>query len=339
MLKESIKKIISKEDLSIMEAEEAMNDIMTGTASPSQISAFLVGLRMKGETIEEITGCAKAMKNNAIAFDTELENTIDTCGTGGDGGRTFNISTAVAIVAAAGGVKVIKHGNRAVSSRSGSADVLTELGFNINLDFESSKQCLKKTGMTFLFAQKYHIAMKNAAPIRKELETRTIFNLLGPICNPGNIKFQVMGVFDKNLTHPIAEVLSKLGRERAMLLHGNDGLDEITLTTTTTVSELKNGKVIDYIINPEDYGMKLCNMQELAGGDAKENAEIIKEIFQGTKGCKREIVLLNSAAALYIGKMTDSFEEGLKMAADLIDSGKAIEKLQELIAYSKEQAS
>lgn len=339
MLKESIKKIISKEDLSIMEAEEAMNDIMTGIATPSQISAFLVGLRMKGETIEEITGCAKAMKKNAIAFNTKLENTIDTCGTGGDGGRTFNISTAVAIVAAAGGVKVIKHGNRAVSSKSGSADVLAELGFNINLDFESSKQCLEKTGMTFLFAQKYHVAMKNAAPVRKELEARTIFNILGPICNPGNIKSQVMGVFDKNLTHPIAEVLSKLGREAAMIVHGNDGLDEITLTTTTTVSELKNGKVIDYIINPENYGMRLCTMEELAGGDAKENAEIIKEIFQGAKGYKRDIVLLNSATALYVGKVIDSFEEGLNMACDLIDSGRALEKLQELVNFGKELAS
>jgi anthranilate phosphoribosyltransferase len=342
MLNSVIKKIVTKENLTIQEAEKAMNSIMSGECVPSQIGAFLIGLRMKGETIDEITGCAVAMKQNAKAFDVSFhdnskENTlvIDTCGTGGDGANTFNISTAVSIIAAAAGIKVAKHGNRAVSSKSGSADVLAELGFNIEVDTIESEQCLKETGMTFLFAQKYHPAMRHAGPVRKELATRTIFNILGPLTNPADIKGQVLGVFDGNLTHCLAEVLLRLGRERALVVHGKDGLDEITITSDTVVSEVKEGKVTDYVISPGDYGISLCSAEDLKGGDARENAGIIVDILNGKKGPKRNIVIINAAAALYVGKAVDSLRDGVKLAEELIDSGTAYEKLAQIINFSK----
>lgn len=336
VLSEAFKKVIVKENLSSDEAEAAMNDIMTAQCTPAQVGAFLTALRMKGETIEEITGCALAMKGNAIPFELKEEDyAIDTCGTGGDGGKTFNVSSAAAIVAAAAGVKVTKHGNRAVSSKSGSADVLAQLNINIELDNEDSKKCFESTGMTFLFAQKYHTAMKNVGPIRKDLGVRTIFNILGPLTNPANIKGQVLGVFDAELTNPIAKVLMKLGRERAMVVHGEDGLDEITTTALTKVSEIRNGEIIDYFINPEDYGIKLSKLEDIEGGDSKENAEIIKRILKGEKGPKRDIVVLNSAAALYVGKIVDSLKDGIKAAEEVIDSGKAYEKLVQLAENSK----
>jgi anthranilate phosphoribosyltransferase len=343
MLNSAIKKIVTKENLTTEEAEKAMNAIMSGDCAPSQIGAFLIGLRMKGETIDEITGCAVAMKQNAKAFDISFHDNnkektlvIDTCGTGGDGANTFNISTAVSIIAAAAGIKVAKHGNRAVSSKSGSADVLAELGFNIEVDTVESQECLKETGMTFLFAQKYHPAMRHAGPVRKELATRTIFNILGPLTNPANIKGQVLGVFDGSLTHSLAEVLLRLGRERALVVHGKDGLDEITITSETLISEVKDGEVIDYIINPEDYGISLCsNAEDLKGGDAKENAAIIVNILKGEKGPKRNIVLINAAAALYVGKAVDSLKDGVKLAEELIDSGAAYERLGQIINFSK----
>ncbi|WP_127836648.1 anthranilate phosphoribosyltransferase [Clostridium prolinivorans] len=337
MLNEAIKKIVAGENLTIEEAETAMNAIMKGECTPSQVGAFLIALRMKGETIDEITGCAKSMKQNAKSFNVP-SFAIDTCGTGGDGANTFNISTAVAIIAAAAGINVAKHGNRAVSSKSGSADVLCELGFNIDFETKISEQCLKETGMTFLFSQKYHPAMKNAAPIRSELGIRTIFNILGPLTNPADIKGQVLGVFDINLTHILGEVLLKLGRERALVVHGNDGLDEITTTTITTVTEVINGKVIDYTINPLDYGIPLCTKEEIKGGNSKENAAIILNIFKGEKGPKRNIVVMNSAAALYVGKAVDNFKDGIIMAEEIIDSGKAYDKLNEIVNFSKKVA-
>jgi anthranilate phosphoribosyltransferase len=335
VLQEAIKKIIEKKDLSENEAYAAMNEIMKGEGTESQIGAFLVGLRMKGEKIDEITGCAKAMRDNAIPVKLQSKFVIDTCGTGGDGGKTFNISTAVAIVAAAGGVKVAKHGNRAVSSKSGSADVLTELGFNIDLESEKAAKCIDEKGMAFLFAQRYHHAMKNVAPTRKILATRTIFNILGPLTNPGFVKGQVLGVYDKDLTNTLAQVLLNLGCEKALVVCGEDGLDEITTTTFTHVSEIRDGKVVDYIIKPEELEINLAKHEDIKGGSAKENAEVIVNILKGHKGQKRDIVVLNSAAALYVGNVSASIKEGIKLAEELIDSGKAYEKMNELIEYSK----
>lgn len=341
VLVDAIKKLVMKESLTLQEAEAAMNDIMSGNSTASQIAAFLIALRMKGESVEEITGCAKAMKSNALTFGLSKEDNasecyaIDTCGTGGDGGRTFNVSTAVAIVAAAAGIKVAKHGNRAVSGKSGSADVLRELGFDINMNTSDSEACFENTGMAFLFAQKYHVAMKNAAPVRSELGMRTIFNILGPLTNPANIKGQVLGVFDGTMTHTIAEVLLRLGREKALVVHGVDGLDEITTTGDTLVSEVKNGQVIDYIINPQQFNMKVAPMEELSGGDAKQNAEIILNIFKGEKSAKRDIVVLNSAAALYAGKAVSSLKEGVLTAQEILDSSKALKKYLELVEFNR----
>lgn len=335
MLQEAIKKIVDKKDLSENEAYVAMNEIMKGEGTEAQIGAFLVGLRMKGEKIDEITGCAKAMRDNALPVKIQSEFVIDTCGTGGDGGKTFNISTAVAIIAAAGGVKVAKHGNRAVSSKSGSADVLTELGFNIDLESEKAAKCIDEKGMAFLFAQKYHYAMKNVAPTRKILATRTIFNILGPLTNPGFVKGQVLGVYDKELTNTLAQVLLNLGCEKALVVCGGDGLDEITTTTVTYVSEIRDGKVIDYTINPEEFEISLATHEDLKGGSAKENAEVIVNILKGHKGYKRDIVVLNSAAALYVGNACESIKDGISLAEELIDSGKAYEKMNELIEYSR----
>lgn len=337
MLTDALKKVVARENLSFLEAEQCMNEIMTGKCTPSQIGAFLIAMRMKGETIDEIAGCAKAMKGNAEQFLLRDESVyaIDTCGTGGDGGRTFNISTSVALIAAAAGIKVAKHGNRAVSSKSGSADVLKEIGINIEMTPSQSNTCLMETGMTFLFAPSYHKAMKYAGGVRAELGMRTIFNVLGPLTNPAAIKGQVLGVFDGNLTHSLAEVLLRLGKERALVVHGEDGLDEITTTTITKVSEVKDGRVIDYHVNPEEYNIKLSTMEDISGGDPKENAGILLDILQGKKGAKRDIVLLNSAAALYVGKAAENFKEGIELAKQLIDSGKAFAKLTELIEFSR----
>ncbi|OPJ64886.1 anthranilate phosphoribosyltransferase [Clostridium oryzae] len=338
MILESLNRVMLGENLTLEQAENCMDEIMSGKCTNAQIAAFLTAMRMKRETIDEITGCAVAMKGKAEPFKILAEGgddyAIDTCGTGGDGGRTFNISTAAAIVAAAAGVKVAKHGNRAVSSKSGSADVLKELGFNIELSVAASEKCLNQTGMTFLFAQSYHKAMKYAGPVRKELGVRTLFNILGPLTNPADIKGQVLGVYSPELVHSVAEVLNKLGRERAMVLHGSDGLDEITLTGTTKVSEVKNGRVIDYEIDPREYGMKLVNMEAIGGGTPEENAKTIKFILAGEKSAKRDIVVLNSAAAIYAGKKADSYAEGIKIAESILDSGKALEKLNEIVAFN-----
>ncbi|MFT8314963.1 MAG: anthranilate phosphoribosyltransferase [Clostridium sp.] len=336
MLKEAIKKISNKENLNEEEAYSSVNEIMKGEALQSQIGAFLVGLRMKGETVEEITGAARAMRDNASIVKLESEYVIDTCGTGGDGSKTFNISTAVAIIAAAAGVKVAKHGNRAVSSSSGSADVLQKLGINIDIEPEKAKKLIDENGMAFLFAQKYHSAMKNVGPVRKELGIRTVFNILGPLTNPAFVKGQVLGVYSKELTHTLAEVLLKLGSEKAMVVHGGDGLDEITTTTTTYVSEIREGKVIDYEIEPEKLGIPLAKVEDIKGSSAKENAGIIIDILKGKRGPKRDIVVLNTAAALYVGKVAENLEQGIKLTEDIIDSGKAYEKLNELVEYSKE---
>ncbi|AST56279.1 anthranilate phosphoribosyltransferase [Thermoanaerobacterium thermosaccharolyticum] len=335
MLKEAIEKIIMRENLTELEAKSAMDSIMKGESSSALIGGYLIGLRMKGETIDEITGSAKSMIGNAVRLKLDSPYVIDTCGTGGDGGRTFNISTAVAIITSSAGVKIAKHGNRAVSSKSGSADVLSELGVKIDLEPDITKKFIDDVGFGFLYAPKYHLAMKNVAPIRRELGLRTVFNILGPLTNPASVKGQVLGVYDKKLTHVLAEVLLKLGCERALVVYGNDGLDEITTTTTTTVSEVKNGTVIDYTIDPHDYGINLSKDTDINGGDSKENAKIILDILEGQKGPKRDIVVLNSAAALYVGKAVDNIKEGVMLAEHLIDSGAALGKLNEILSYQK----
>ncbi|MBD7913235.1 MULTISPECIES: anthranilate phosphoribosyltransferase [Clostridium] len=328
---EGILKIINGENLTEEETRAIINEIMRGEANSTKVGGFLIGLRVKGETSDEVLGAVKALRDNMITVDMEnREHLIDTCGTGGDGGKTFNISTAVAIVAASGGVKVAKHGNRAVSSKSGSADVLTELGIKVDYTKDESKKIIEEKGMAFLFAPQYHKAMKNVAKERKELATRTLFNLIGPLANPAPITGQLLGVYDGNLVKMAGEVLLNLGLERAMVVHGDDGLDEITTTTTTTVCEVNNGVIKEYKIDPVRYGIEKVGIKEIEGGSPKENSEIIINILKGEKGPKRDIVVLNAAAAFYVAKVTNSIEEGIELANSLLDSGKAFEKLREI---------
>lgn len=334
MVKQLLEDIMAGRSLAKEDAEKVMQGIIDGKLTQAQIAGILVALKMKGENIEEIIGFVNAMRNNAIKF--ELDSyAIDTCGTGGDGKGTFNISTLVSVIAAAGGVKVAKHGNRSISSKSGSADVLTELGYDIEMSQEDAERCLEDTGFVFLFAPKYNQSMKNAAPVRKELGIRTVFNLMGPLIHPGDIKGQMIGIYDGELTHLVAEVLEMCGRERAMVVHGNDGLDEISISTTTKVSELRDGEIKDYVLDPRDYGFELAPIEAVEGGTPSDNMAIMYDILKGEKSPKRDIVVLNSAAALYVGKAVDSFEEGIKMAGDIIDSGKGLRKLEEIVEYNK----
>ncbi|BCZ46531.1 anthranilate phosphoribosyltransferase [Clostridium gelidum] len=327
----AIKKLSSKEVLTEDEVRAVINQIMRGEATSSQIGGFLIGLRINGETPAQILGAVKALRDNLIPVKIEDNaHLIDTCGTGGDGSKTFNISTAVAIIAASGGAKVAKHGNRAVSSKSGSADVLTELGIKIDFDESQSKKIIEENGMAFLFAPKYNGAMKNVAKERKELGTRTIFNLIGPLSNPAPLTGQLMGVYDGSLIEIAGEVLLNLGIERAMVVYGDDGLDEITTTTTTNVCEVKDGKIITYKLDSEKLGFKKATLEDLKGGEAKENSEIILSVLKGEKGAPRDIVIINSGAALYVAKLADSLEEGIKKAIELVDSGVAYKKYEEL---------
>lgn len=330
MIKHAIQKLIERKDLSEEEAMGAMDCIMEGAATPAQIAAFVTALRMKGETIEEITGCARVMRLKAERITLDLPYYIDIVGTGGDGADTFNISTASAFVAAAGGVAVAKHGNRAVSSRSGSADVLEALGIDIEITPLQAKENIEKLGIGFMFAPRYHKSMKHAAGPRRELGIRTIFNILGPLTNPAEAKGQVLGVFDERLTRPMAQVLHNLGVEKALVIHGMDGLDEITTTGATRVAELKDGKITEYSIRPEFFGITMASLEEIRGGTPQENGIILTRVLSGEKGPKRDITLMNSAAALYVGKAAASLAEGIKLAEDLIDSGKAMKKLEAL---------
>lgn len=334
MLKKAIQKLVEKKNIDETEIMDVMECIIEGGATQAQIGSFLTALRLKGETVEEITGCAKAMRKKAEKIRPNVRFLIDTCGTGGDNSNTFNISTASAIVAAAGGACVAKHGNRSVSSKSGSADVLEALGVNIMLKPGQVKECIEKTGIGFLFAPTFHKSMKHAAGPRKELGIRTIFNILGPLTNPADANGQVLGVYDRDLTEPIANVLANLGVERALVIHGLDGLDEITTTSFTRISELKNGRVVTYELNPEKFNLNTASKKDLEGGVAEENASIINLIFEGAKGPGRDVVLINAAAALYVGKITDSFNEGVETSKEIIDSGKAKAKLCELRDYS-----
>ncbi len=334
MIKEAIKKITAFENLTFEEARDAMDDIFSGKATPAQVSAFLVGLKMKGETIDEIGGCALTMKNKADGI-RPSGNYIDCVGTGGDGANTFNISTTCAFVISAAGVPVAKHGNRAVSSRSGSADVLEELGVNITASQETVQKCVEEIGVGFMFARTFNPCMKYVNEVRGDLGVRTICNILGPLSNPSGAKTQVIGVFDKKLTEPIANAMLKTGVTRGMVMSGvEDGLDEFATYEDTQVSEIKDGKVTTYTISPEQFGIKRAKPEDIKGGDAKENAAITRGILSGEKGARRDIVLLNSAAAIYCGGAAESLEDGIKKAAEAIDSGRAAEQLKKLAELS-----
>ena len=334
MLKEIISKIIKKEDLTRSEAKDVMDYIMSGSATSAQIGGFLTAIRMKGETVDEITGFAMSMRENASRISPKVSFLIDTCGTGGDGANTFNISTAAAFVASAAGVGVAKHGNRSVSSKSGSADVLEELGVIINLPKEDVCHCIEDIGIGFMFAPSFHGAMKYAIGPRRELGVRTVFNILGPLTNPAGVEGQLMGVYSAELTEPMAKVLKNLGVKHAMVINSEDGLDEISISAPTKVTEVVDGNIRTYTINPEDYGFSKRNLSDVSGIDPKKNADMIISLFKGEKGAKRDIVILNAGAAIYIGNKAKTLSDGIKMAAKIIDDGSAYKKLNELIEYT-----
>jgi anthranilate phosphoribosyltransferase len=336
MLKDSLLKLVDKKDLLQEEMMEAVEEIMQGQVSEALIASFLTALKLKGETVDEITGGAKAMIKMAEDINVGDFNTLDTCGTGGDKSGTYNISTASAFICAAAGVKVVKHGNRSVSSLSGSADVLEKLGVNISLTPDKVASCIKETNLGFLFAPTFHSAMRYAAPVRKQLGYRTVFNILGPLTNPARAKNQVLGVFSEELTEVMANVLKNLGVESALVVHGMDGLDEITLTCETKVTELKNNEINTYYITPEDFGIERSELDAIKGGNAEENAFIIEDIFKGKEGAKKDILVLNSAAGLYAAGITNSLKEGVEKAKEIIESGLALNKLNEFSKFTME---
>ena len=331
MIKEAIVKLSKKQDLAYAEAEAVMDEIMSGQATPVQMSSYLTALSLKGETIDEITASAAGMRAHCIKLLHNLD-VLEIVGTGGDGSNSFNISTTSSLVIAAGGVPVAKHGNRAASSKSGAADVLEALGVKITLTPERSAEILKKINICFLFAQNYHIAMKYVAPIRKELGIRTVFNILGPLSNPAGANMELMGVYDQSLVEPLAQVMANLGVNRGMVVYGQDSLDEISMCAPTSVCEIRDGKFTSYEITPEQFGYERCEKGALTGGTPAENAEITKAILKGEeKGPKRQAVCLNAGAALYIAGKAASIEEGVKLAESLIDSGAALKKLEEFV--------
>ena len=336
MIKEAIVKIVNKEDLTYDDAYCGMNEIMSGETTPTQNAAFLAALSTKStkaETIAEIAGCANAMRDHAVKVEAGGD-LMEIVGTGGDGAHSFNISTTAALVTAAGGVKVAKHGNRAASSQCGTADCLEALGVNIQQSPQRCKELLDEVGMCFFFAQKYHTSMKYVGAIRKELGFRTVFNILGPLTNPGSPTMQLLGVYDRYLVEPLAQVLMSLGVQRGMVVYGEDKLDEISLSAPTTVCEFKDGWYKVYTIAPEDFGLTRCQKADLVGGSPAENAQITRDILNGAKGPKRDAVLLNAGAALYIGGKAETLAQGVTLAAELIDSGKAARTLQGLIDVS-----
>jgi len=336
MIKEAIAKVVERVDLEEEEMAEVMGEMMEGEATASQIGAFLTGLKMKGESVAEITGAVKVMRDKSEKISPLDPVTVDLCGTGGDGLGTFNVSTVASLIAAGAGVSVAKHGNRSVSSQVGSADVLEELGVNINLTPEAAEKCLNEVGITFLFAPGYHPAMKNVAAPRKEVGIRTIFNILGPMTNPAGVAHQLMGVYSDVLLEPIAKVLRNLGSQRAMVVHGSDQLDELTVTCKTTVAELKEGVVKTYQLDPQEFGIKKRELEELKGGNAEDNAQIALSILRGEDTeAKRDISVLNAAAAIYIAGKASSMNESLEMAAESIDSKKALDKLNQFINFSR----
>jgi anthranilate phosphoribosyltransferase len=334
MIREAIGKVTNQTNLKESEMMEAMNEVMEGNATPAQIGAFITALRMKGETVEEVTGAARIMRQKATRIDARSSVIVDTCGTGGDGRNTFNISTTTAFVVAAAGLTVAKHGNRAVSSGCGSADVLEALGVNINAGAEIVEECIQQTGIGFLFAPKLHGAMKHAIGPRREIGIRTIFNMLGPLTNPAGATCQLIGVYDPKLTEMFAGVLKNMGTKRAFVVHGSDGLDEATITGETRVSELKDGLITTYNIHPVDLFGQTYLRDELLGGDASVNAKMTKDVLMGNDGACRKIVLLNAALAIMAGQKANNLREGIAVAEQCIDSGDALKKLQALIELS-----
>ena len=337
MIRESIIKLSKKQNLSYEEAEAVMDEIMSGKATPVQMSAYLTALALKGETIEEITASAAGMRAHCIKLLHDMD-VLEIVGTGGDGSNSFNISTTASLVISAGGVPVAKHGNRAASSKSGAADVLEALGVKITIPPEKSQELLKKIGICFLFAQNYHIAMKYVAPIRKELGIRTVFNIIWPLSNPAGANMELMGVYDEALVQPLAQVMANLGVTRGMVVFGQDSLDEISMSAPTSVCEIKDGAFTSYVLTPEQFGYERCTKEELQGGTPQENAKITRDILEGKEnGAKRHAVCLNAGAALYIAGKADTIEAGVKLAEQLIDSGAAKNKLEEFIAKSNEE--
>lgn len=336
MIKEAIEKIVNKMDLTYDEAYSVMNEIMSGETTATQNAAFLAALSTKStkaETIVEIAGCAAAMRDHATKVETDMD-LFEIVGTGGDGAHSFNISTTSALVAAAGGMKVAKHGNRAASSKCGTADCLEALGVNIEQDPEQCLKLLQEAGICFFFAQKYHTSMKYVGAIRRELGFRTVFNILGPLTNPGSPKRQLLGVYDDYLVEPLAQVLMNLGVQRGMVVYGQDKLDEISMSAPTKVCEFKDGWYKTYTIAPEDFGLERCEKSDLVGGTPEENAKITLAILNGEKGPKRDAVLMNAGAALYIGEKAETLKDGIALAAELIDSGKALDVLHKFIEVS-----
>jgi len=335
MIMNAIYKIVNGQDLDLNTTKAVMEQIMNGEATNAQIGSFLTAMRMKGESIEEITACAMVMREKCTKLKTGMD-VLDIVGTGGDEANTFNISTISALVVSAAGVPVAKHGNRSVSSKCGSADLLEALGVKIDINAEKSEQILRKIGLCFMFAPTYHASMKYAAPVRRELAVRTIFNILGPLANPAGANTQLLGVYDENLVEPLARVLSNLGVKRAMVVHGHDGLDEVTLCSTTTVCEVFEGKLNSFFLDPEQLGFKKCTPEELVGGNPDENAMIALDILNGEKGPKRDIVLLNTAVCLYMFHSHTTLRDCVRLAAEIIDSGKAKAQLERFIALSNE---
>ncbi|SBS28023.1 Anthranilate phosphoribosyltransferase [Marinomonas spartinae] len=336
-IQKAIAAVVNRQDLTGDEMRLVMRDIMTGMTTPAQIGGFLIGLRMKGETVAEITAAAQVMRELSTKVDISLDNVVDTCGTGGDGGNLFNVSTAASFVVAAAGGNVAKHGGRSVSSKSGSADVLEQAGIYLDLDAEQVARCIREIGLGFMFAPHHHTAMKHAVGPRKEMATRTIFNLLGPLTNPANAKSQVIGVFSKELVRPIAEVLKALGSEHVMAVHSEDGLDEISIAAPTYVAELKNGEITEYTITPEAFGIPLQSLDSVQARDAEESLALVKTALDGKGKVNpaRDIVAINAGAAIYVCGVADSLEEGVSMAEDMIGGGLAKIKMSELASFTR----
>ena len=336
MIKEAILKVYRNENLTYEEAEQVMNEIMEGEATPVQMSAYLTALGMKGETVEEITASASRMRAHCVRLLHNMD-VLEIVGTGGDGANSFNISTTSALVISAAGIPVAKHGNRAASSKCGAADVLEALGVDITISPEKSRELVEKIGICFLFAQKYHGAMKYVAPVRKELGIRTIFNILGPLANPAGANMELMGVYDETLVEPLAQVLANLGVKRALVVYGTDHLDEISMSAPTKVCEVRDGAFTSYEITPEQFGFSRCKKEDLAGGTPEENAKITMEILNGEKGPKRDAVLMNAGSAIYLAGKAGTIAEGIEIAGEIIDSGKAKKQLEAFVNGSRDQ--